>query len=202
MNPVFAHMLGRFHGFLTAERPPDSASAMALMKEMIQWPAPPIAQPVPVTLDASAFITDVNALCEEIRQQFNGIFEASFVWSMRSNGGYLFYVGSGGNRVKVLEIQSDSNSTHADIEVLCYYQNENLQCSEVIDHAITFIPNSPTQDLWTGSCMFVDFENKKVIPVPVEGYPDTKDTILAMLVATFVYDAASNKAELTPWPQS
>ena len=202
MNPVFAHMLGRFHGFLTAERPPDSASAIALMEEMIQWPATPIAQPAPVQLDASAFKTGVDALCGEIQQQFIEIFDASFVWSVHSNGKYLFYVGSGGNRVKVLDIQSDSNSTHADIEVLCYYQNENLQCSEVIDHAITFIPNSPTQDLWTGSCMFVDFENKKVISLPGTKYEDTKNTILAMLVSTFVYDAASNKAELTPWPQS
>ena len=199
MNPVFAHMLGRFHGFLTAGRPQDSAAAMALMKEMIQWPAPPITQPAPVQLGAADFKMGVDVLCNGIRQQFNGFFEESFEWSGRSNSEYLFYVGSGG-RVKVLEIKSHIDSAHADIKIMCYYQNETLQCSEVIDHAITFIPNSPTQDLWTGSCMFVDFENKKVIPVPVEGYPDTKDTILAMLVATFVYDAASNKAELTPWP--
>ena len=200
MNPVFAHMLGRVRGFLTAERPRESVAAIALMEEMIKWPAPPIAQPAPVQLGATDFNMGVDVLCDEIRQQFNGIFSESFVWSGRSNSEYLFYVGPGEGRVKVLEIQSHSGSAHADIKVLCYYQNETLQCSEVIDHAITFIPNSPTQDLWDGKCMFVDFDSEKVISVSANGYPDTKDTILAMLVSTFVYDAASRKAELTPWP--
>ena len=199
MNPVFAHMLGRFHGFLTAERPRESVAAIALMEEMIKWPTPPIAQPAPVMLGATDFNMGVDVLCDEIRQQFNGIFSESFVWSGRSNSEYLFYVGPG-DRVKVLEIQSHFDSAHADIKVLCYYQNETLQCSEVIDHAITFIPNSPTQDLWDGKCMFVDFDSEKVISVSGTNYEDTKNTILAMLVSTFNPNPAPNEPALVPWP--
>ena len=182
MNPVFAHMLGRVHGFLTAARPQDSAAAMVLMKEMIQWPVSPIAQPV----------QGINDLCQRIGKQFNSVFEGTFEW----DGGKSLYWGEdGGSRIKVLEMTSNT-----DIQIFCFYKNEDLRCLEVIDHAVTFIPTSPSQDPWTGECLFVDFESNKVISVPCNGVADTIDTILAMLVSTFNPNPAPGEPALVPWP--
>ena len=203
-------MLGRFHGFLMGSAPNGSAAKKALFKERRNWPAPPepvvIAHPEPAVLGAVAptaleFNMGVDILCNEIRQRFDEMFMATtFEWDVRAESEYLYCVGADGKRMNVLEVKSGSASENIDIKVLCYYQNKTLQCSEVIDHAITFVPNSQTQDLWTGKCMFVDFDSKRVISVSGTNYEDTKNTILAMLVSTFNPNPAPNEPALVPWP--